>query len=78
MEEAKSVLENLVQLSEEHYILYIDCNNLYGTAMCEPMPLDSFWMEKQGEADNPLIYQEEEGVSGYERTWQRSSRDTGY
>ena len=59
MEEAKSVLENLVQLSEEHYILYIDCNNLYGTAMCEPMPLDSFWMEKQGGADDPLINQEE-------------------
>jgi len=59
MEEAESVPEDLAQLSEEHHILYIDCNNLYGTAMCEPMPLDSFWMEKQGGADDPLINQEE-------------------
>ena len=55
MEEAKSVLEDLAQLSEAHHILYIDCNNLYGTAMCEPMPLNSFWMEKQGRANNLLI-----------------------
>ena len=42
MEEAEFVPKNLAQLSKEHHILYIDSNNLYGTAMCELMPLDSF------------------------------------
>ena len=59
VEEAESVPEDPTQLSKEQHILYIDCNNLYGTAMCEPMPLDDFRMEKKGGDDDPVIDREE-------------------
>ena len=37
-------VENIKKKNE--HILYLDCNNLYGSAQCLPMPLNNFqWVE---------------------------------
>lgn len=48
-------MEHFDPRKDEVFIVYVDCNNLYGYAMCQPLPLSDFRFLNQKEIENLQI-----------------------
>ena len=49
-------MKNYDENEESSFLEYLDANNLYGWAMSEPLPVDSFfWIENASEIDEDFL-----------------------
>ena len=47
------------------YIIYVDANNLYGWAMCQPLPVGGFKYDKRTWNEDDILCLEDEAEDGY-------------
>ena len=60
-------MKNYDENEESSFLEYLDASNLYGLAMSEPLPIDSFfWIENTSEIDADFVKSYDENINkGY-------------